>query len=141
MTLNNELVEVDTYKALMRSMLLLFYPDAYRDSDDVRGAMEGTGGLLDTAALRRFRDTKTAIELVSDIGMARVDRFQAEWGKLPETVRRSGSVSSSVAYAMMRLNTIYKRFFAVPVSVEEPSDPLEQSDSETEAITTSAASP
>jgi hypothetical protein len=112
--LNGMLLELATYKALIRNMLMLFYPDTYVNSDAVRAAMEGTAGLLDTSVLQRFRNGNLAVGTISDIGIARADRFQGEWDLLPDTVRRSGTVAAPVAYAMMRLNTIYKRFFALP---------------------------
>jgi hypothetical protein len=43
-----------------------------------------------------------------------VDRFQSDWNRQPESLRRSGSVASGVAHAVIRLNTLYLEFFGLP---------------------------
>ncbi len=114
--------ELSTYKALIRTILFLFYPDSFVDSDALRAAMEGLGGLLDESVIQRFREGNVAVESIGDIGIARADRFQAQWNRLPDEVRRSGNVAGPIAYAMLRLNTTYKRFFALPEPTEnQPS--------------------
>lgn len=105
---------VSNRKALMRSIVSLFYPSQQLDSDAVRMALEGQSGLLDRAVLQRFRDANVPISSISDVGTLRLETFLGHWNKLPESVRRTGSVANSVAHALTRLNTLYREYFAVP---------------------------
>jgi hypothetical protein len=113
--------EVTTRKALLRTQMILFYPDFFLDSDAIRAAMEGHGGLLDGPVLRRFQDEKVAVETINDIGVARLEQFRTDWSRQPEAVRRLGSVANSVAHALTRLNVLYEVFFANPP--EPPATP------------------
>jgi hypothetical protein len=101
--------------------MILFYPDFFLDSDAIRAAMVGHGGLLDGPVLRRFQDEKVAVETINDIGVARLEQFRTDWSRQPEAVRRLGSVANSVAHALTRLNVLYEVFFANPP--EPPATP------------------
>jgi hypothetical protein len=103
--------ELSARKALVRSYISLFYPGAIVDSDSIRGSLEGYSALLDTDVLRRFNDANVAVASINDTGLARLEKFQADWSRQPDTVRRSGSISISVAHAITRLNSLYDDFF------------------------------
>jgi hypothetical protein len=112
--LYEQLEELTTRKALLRSYMVLFYPQSMLDSGDIRGGLEGRGSLLDRVVLRRFREANVAVSSINERGVARLDRLQAEWSRQPETVRRSGSSSLSMAHAMARLNALYHGHFVRP---------------------------
>ena len=106
--------ELTARKALVRSYINLFYPQFMLDADEIRGCMEGYDALLDTGVLRRFREANVAVASINETGLARLDRFQAEWGRQSDAVRRSGSIATSVAHAIIRLNALYLDFFVLP---------------------------
>lgn len=106
--------ELTARKALVRSFINLFYPQFMLDTDEIRGGLEGYDALLDTAVLRRFREANVAVASINETGLARLDRFQAEWGRQSDAVRRSGSIATSVAHAIIRLNALYLDFFVLP---------------------------
>ncbi len=116
--------ELTTRKALIRSYVNLFYPNKLIDSDKIRAALEGNDALLDTRVLRRFRDSNVAVAAINNLGISRLENFLAEWNRQPEVVRRSGSVSTMVAHALMRLNALYLDFFAVPAAPAEVRDEI-----------------
>jgi hypothetical protein len=118
-TLFARLDELNVAKALLRSYMNLFYPQFMVDSSEMRGWLEGQGSLLDRSVLRRFREGNVAVSSINDTGIARLERFQALWGRQPEAVRRSGTNAISVAHAMMRLNSLYLEFFAAPSREEQ----------------------
>jgi hypothetical protein len=111
--------ELTARKALVRSYINLFYPNKLIDSDKIRAALEGNDALLDTRVLRRFRDSNVSVAAINNLGNSRLEKFLAEWKRQPEVVRRSGSVSTMVAHALMRLNALYLDFFAVPAEAAE----------------------
>ena len=116
--------ELTAQKALVRSYIKLFYPDQLIDSDKIRAGLEGYGALLDTRGLRRLRETNTAVASINEIGLSRLETFQADWERLPENLRRSGSISTSVAHALMRLNALYLDFFTQPSGQPEVREEL-----------------
>lgn len=107
--------EVMTRKALVRTYINLFYPQVMVDSDEIRGSLQGYSALLDRIAVRRFRQENKAVSSINEVGVARLERFQSQWSRLPEAVRRSGSIATSLAHAITRLNTLYAEFFVLPV--------------------------
>jgi hypothetical protein len=111
--------ELTVRKALVRSYVSLFYPAYMIDSDEIRGSLEGHGALLDTDVLRRFRETNVAVGSINEAGLSRLEQFQANWARQSDSVRRSGSVSTSVAHALVRLNTLYLDFFVHPAEKAE----------------------
>jgi hypothetical protein len=114
--------ELTARKALIRSYMNLFYPDSMIDSDKIRGSLEGNGSLLDSAILRRFREANMAVSAINVVGLSRLEQFQSDWNRQPETVRRSGSIASGVAHAIIRLNALYLEYFAIPTEKVEPRD-------------------
>ncbi len=114
-----QLGELSARKALVRTYLNLFYPQSLVDSEEIRGSLEGYSSLLDEGVLRRFRQSNIAVSSINDLGIARLERFQALWNRQPEVVRRSGSVATSVAHAITRLNALYFEYFALPRSTIE----------------------
>ena len=120
-SLIEEMNAVNTTKAMLRTQMNLFYPDFLLDSDEIRGSLEGTGGLIDGPILRRFRDTDVAIESINEAGTSRLLVFRSRWRRQSEAVRRSGSVAISVAHAIARLNTIYREFFEPVKNENKPA--------------------
>jgi hypothetical protein len=113
-SLYERLEELTARKALLRSFMVLFYPQSMLGSSDIRGGLEGRGSLLDRAVLRSFRDANVSVSSVNQRGLARLDRLQAVWSRQPEAVRRSGSSALSLAHAMTRLNALYYEHFVLP---------------------------
>jgi hypothetical protein len=108
---------VTMYKSLLRNQLVLFYPEFMLDSDEIRAALEGQSGLLEESVLRRFQENGIAIGQIHDLSLDRLQQFQSTWKRQPEAVIRSGSVATSVAHALARLNALYQGHFALPVSI------------------------
>ena len=113
-SLSQEIGALTTAKALLHTQMSLFYPDYLLDSDEIRGSLEGSRSLIDGPGLRRFRDGNVPVESINDTGLSRFEAFRSQWGRQPETVRRSGSVAINVAHAIARLNALYEEFFALP---------------------------
>ncbi|MCU0989734.1 MAG: hypothetical protein MUE63_09175 [Xanthomonadales bacterium] len=111
-SLYERLEELTARKALLRSYMVLFYPQFMLDSGDIRGGLEGSGSLLDRAVLRRFRDANVSVSSINELGVARLDRLQAVWSRQPEAARRSGSSALSMAHAMTRLDALHHEHFA-----------------------------
>ena len=114
--------DLSVRKALARSYINLFYPGLMIDSDEIRGSLEGYDALLDTAVLRRFREANVAVASINQTGLARLEQFQAEWARQPDAVRRSGSLATGVAHAIIRLNTLYLDFFVLPAEDQHTGD-------------------
>lgn len=115
--------EVTSRKALVQSIISIFYPSLLLDSDNIRGALEGQSGLLDESILSRFQDGNVPVASMGELGTQRLQDFKADWGRLPEVVRRNGLVSNSVAHALIRLNTIYHDFFGLRDQLPPPRGP------------------
>lgn len=101
-------------KSLIRQQLTLFYPQLLLQSDPLRTAVVGQGGLIDTGVLARFSVETVPISVINDIAFERLKSLQVEWARQPEAIRRTGSIPGSVARAMLRLNALYANFFALP---------------------------
>lgn len=114
--------ELTIRKALVRSYINLFYPELVLDSDRIRGSLEGYDALLDTAMLRRFREANVAVSSINKEGLARLDRFQSDWARQSNAVRRSGSIANSLAHALIRLNALYLDFFVLPAEDQNAGD-------------------
>lgn len=113
-SLYERLEELTARKALVRSYVNLFYPQSPLDSDAVRAGLEGRGSLLDRAALKRFREANVAVSAINETGVARLERFQALWGRQPESLRRTGSSGTGLAHAITRLNSLYTELYVSP---------------------------
>lgn len=117
--------EVTTRKALVRTYMNLFYPQVMIDSDEIRGSLQGYSALLDRMAIRRYRQENKAVSSINQLGIARLERFKAQWNQVPEAVRRSGSIATSLAHAITRLNSLYAEFFVLPLQrVENETMPV-----------------
>ena len=112
-------IELTARKALIRSYMNLFYPDSMIDSDEIRALLEGYGSLIDSAILRRFREANVAVSSINEAGLSRLQQFQSDWNRQPEIMRRSGSIASSVAHSIIRLNALYLDFFVLPSEKSE----------------------
>ena len=113
-SLFDEMLTLTTLKSLTRMQMVLFYPQILGESDPLRSAMTGQNGLLDALLLNRFREENVPLAEMNEVAFERLDRFQAQWRMLPEAVRRSGSVAAMLAHALMRLNALHARYFALP---------------------------
>ncbi len=122
-SLFDEMSQVSINKALMRMQMMLFYPASLFNSDAVRMAINGEAGLLDGRILRRFREEDVALLTVNTIARERLDDFRQTWLRQTETVLQQGSVSPSLAYAMTRMNILYKQFI---LSRQEPLPEAEE---------------
>jgi len=121
-TLRDLQEDLTVRKALIRSYINLFYPDLMIDSDEIRGSLEGYDALLDTTVLSRFREANVAVASINETGLSRLEQFQTDWSRQPESVRRSGSLATSVAHAIIRLNTLYLDFFVLPAEDQHADD-------------------
>jgi hypothetical protein len=114
--------ELSVRKALARSYINLFYPGFMIDSDEIRGSLEGYDALLDTTVLSRFREANVAVASINETGLARLEQFQVDWARQSDAVRRSGSLATGVAHAIIRLNTLYLDFFVLPAEDQHVGD-------------------
>ncbi len=111
MSLYNEMTEISIAKAMLRTQMMLFYPQSLINTDSIRKAVVGDAGLLEQRTLRRFKGDNVPLTSVSRIAGERLFKLREEWSKLPENVRRKGSMSASMVYAMTRINMLYLQFF------------------------------
>ena len=110
-SLYNEMSEISIAKAMLRTQMMLFYPQSLINTDSIRKAVVGDAGLLEQRTLRRFKGDNVPLTSVSRIARERLFKLREEWSKLPENVRRKGSMSASMVYAMTRINMLYLQFF------------------------------
>jgi len=114
---------VSNDKSVIRTIVSLFYPSQLLDSDRTRSALEGQEGLLDETVLARMREANVAVSSIGERGTLSLENFRANWGRLPDNVRREGSVDNSVAHALTRLNAVYREFFELRTESAEPRGP------------------
>lgn len=110
-SLFDEMSQVSIAKALMRMQMMLFYSESMFNSDSIRTAIAGDGGLLEGRTLRRFREDNVALTSVNAIALERLNKLHEVWLKQPEAVRRQGSVPISLMHALTRINILYRDFF------------------------------
>ncbi len=139
--LNDLMNDVTMYKSMVRSQMLLFYPEFMLDSEAIRAGLEGQQGLLDETLLRRFRDNNVAISRIHDSGLARWQQFLSTWKSQPEAVLRTGSVATSLAHAMARLKSLEREFFAAPTILDLPAPVAPAGVSAAEDATGGSATP
>lgn len=112
--------DLSTRKNLVRSHVNLFYPLFMVDSDEIRGSLEGAQALLDQDVLRQFRRDNVDVATIPTEGTRRLERLYETWNRQPETVRRTGSVATSLVHAIVRLDALYRDFFAPPPQPPPP---------------------
>ena len=110
-TVYDQLVELDARKALIVAYVNLLYPASMLDSNAIRGLLEGRGALLDERLLRQFRREGVAAAEINTSGTMRLERLMGEWNRVPDNVRRSGSVAIGVAHALTRLDALERDLF------------------------------
>lgn len=49
---------------------------------------------------------------VGTAGRSRLEALRVDWNRQPEPVRRTGSVATSLVHAIIRLDSLYRDFFA-----------------------------
>jgi hypothetical protein len=59
-----------------------------------------------------MRDQGVSVSEVSFLGQARLGSLAAAWARRPEAVRRSGSAAVGLVHAIVRLEALYRDFFA-----------------------------
>ena len=120
MSLFDEMSQVSIAKALIRMQLVLFYSESLFDSDKIRTAIAGDEGLLEGRTLRRFREDNVALTSVNMIALERLNKLREVWASQPDTVRRQGSIPTSLMHALTRINILYREFFtARPEPLQE----------------------
>ena len=118
-SLYGRLRDLGTRKNLVRSYVNLFYPLFMVDSDEIRGSLEGSQALLDPGMLRQFRRDNVDVATIPTLATQRLEQMYETWNRQPETVRRTGSVATSLVHAIIRLDALYRDFFA-PASQPPP---------------------
>lgn len=113
-SLYGQLRDLSTHKDLVQTHINLFYPLFMVDSDGIRGSLEGSEALLDVAMVRRFRRENIAVSSINRSGNERLEKMHSHWSHQPETVRRTGSVATSLVHAITRLDSLYRDFFQPP---------------------------
>ena len=88
----------------------------------IRMAVAGDAGLLEGRTLRRFREEDVAMTSVNNIARERLNELRDVWSKQPEAIRRQGSISASLMYALGRINMLYRHLFT---SSPEPLQEIE----------------
>ncbi len=123
--LSAELEDLSTFKLLLGTQMMLFYPQTLMQSDTLRGAITGQQGLLDRRLVTRARQQEIPVDELLESADAGIQSFRKQWGDVPEAVRRQGSVSDSVAHGLLRLKAINEQFFASPLApLDNRSAPL-----------------
>ncbi len=112
-SLYDEMSEVTIAKAMLRTHMMLFYPESLYNSDSIRTAIAGNAGLLERRTLRRFKEDNVSMVSVNKIARERMFKFREDWSKQPEAVRRHASFPPSLIYALTRMNILYRQFFIV----------------------------
>jgi len=131
-SLYDEMSEVSIAKALLRTQMMLFYPESLRNSDSIRMAIVGDAGLLERRTLRRFREDNVPLISVNRIARDRLYEFREVWSKQPATVRRQASLPSSLIYAMTRINILYRQFFIARPEVLQEVEVTAQPEAQTQ---------
>jgi hypothetical protein len=110
-SLYDEMSEVSIAKDLLRTHMMLFYPESLYRSDSIRMAIAGDAGLLEQRTLRRFKEDNVSMMSVNRIARERLFNFREVWSKQPEAVRWHASLPASLVYALTRINILYRQFF------------------------------
>ncbi len=119
-SLYDEMSEVTTAKAMLRTQMMLFYPESLYTSDSIRMAIVGNAGLLDQRTLRRFREDNVPMTSVNRIARDRLFKFREVWSKQPDGVRKQSSLPASLVHALTRINILYRQFFITrPETLQE----------------------
>jgi hypothetical protein len=113
-SLHAALQDLSAHKSLLRAYVNLFYPLFLVDSDAIRGSLEGVDSLLDEFVIRDKRRSNADLKILLAEGNTALEAMRAYWTRQPERVRRRGSVATSLAHAIIRLDALYRDFFAPP---------------------------
>lgn len=112
-SLYDEMSEVTIAKAMLRTQMMLFYPESLYNSDAIRKAIVGNAGLLEQRILRRFREDDIPMTSVNRIARDSLFKFREVWSKQPEAIRKQASLPASLVHALTRINILYRQFFIV----------------------------
>ncbi|MDX2429203.1 MAG: hypothetical protein QNK22_11000 [Xanthomonadales bacterium] len=125
-SLFDEMSEVSIAKAMLRTQMMLFYPESLQNVDSIRQAIAGDAGLLERRTLRRFREDDVPLISLDPIARQRLFKFREVWSKQPEAVRRQASSPASLVYALTRINFLYRQFFIAQPEVLQEIDVIEE---------------
>jgi hypothetical protein len=125
-SLYGHLRDLTAHKDMVRAHVNLFYPLFMVDADEVRGPLEGIEGLIDEPMVRRFRREHVPVSMIQTAGRERLDNMVTNWNHQPEAVRRTGSVATILVHAIIRLDALYRDFFAPEPPA--PPEPVSKAD-------------
>jgi hypothetical protein len=111
---------------MLRTQMILFYPESLQNVDAIRQAIAGDAGLLERRTLRRFREDNVPLTSVDGIARERLFKFREVWSKQPLAVRRQASSPVSLAYALTRINFLYRQFFIAQPEVLQEIEVIEE---------------
>lgn len=114
-----DISRVSTAKEMLRMQMMLFYPASLIANDAIRSAIAGDAGLLDIRMMRRFKADNVSPVAVEQNAQYRLQQLEKAWLDQPGALRRNGSIPASLAYAMTRLNSLYRQFFTLPAELPE----------------------
>ncbi|MGD8383888.1 MAG: hypothetical protein PVF89_00635 [Lysobacterales bacterium] len=118
-SLFGDISSVSTAKEMLRMQIMLFYPGSLTADDAIRSAIAGDAGLLDIRMMRRFKADNISPVTVEQSAQFRLQQLEKAWLDQPGALRRNGSIPASLAYALTRLNSLYRQFFTLPAEVPE----------------------
>ena len=130
-----EMSEVTIAKNMLRTQMMLFYPETMYNSDAIRKAMIGNAGLLEQRILRRFREDDIPMTTVNKIARERLFKFRENWSKQPDGVRNRASLPASMVHALTRVNILYRQFFITRPEVLQEIEATTQAEPEGEPET------
>lgn len=125
-SLFDEMSEVSIAKAMLRTQMMLFYPESLHNVDAIRQAIAGNAGLLEQRTLRRFREDNVPLASVDGIARDRLFKFREVWSQQPEAVRQQASPAVSLVYALTRINFLYRQFFIARPEVLQEIELIEE---------------
>jgi hypothetical protein len=134
-SLFDEMSEVTTAKNMLRTQMMLFYPESLHNSDSIRKAIIGNAGLLEQRVLRRFREDDIPMTSVNKIARDRLFEFREDWSKQPDGVRNQASLPVSLVHALTRINNLYRQFFITRPEVLQEVEAATQAEPEGEPET------
>lgn len=134
-SLYDEMSEVTIAKNMLRTQMMLFYPESLYNSGSIRKAMIGNAGLLEQRILRRFREDDIPMTSVNKIARDRLFKFRENWSKQPDDIRNRASLPASLVHALTRINILYRQFFITRPEVLQEIEATTQAEPEGEPET------
>ena len=79
-----------------------------------------------------YREDNVPMTSVNRIARERLYKFREDWSKQPEAVRRQASLPASLAYALTRINILYRQFFILRPEVLQEIEVTQQPEPQVE---------